>query len=127
MSDTTTRGIPILAKPQYLPGRSRPEAKEYVFSYQITITNVGNRSAKLLSRHWVISSSTGEEQHVRGDGVVGQQPRLEPGQAFEYTSFCPLPTAVGTMHGEYQMVRDDGEPFDARIEPFALAAPHALN
>lgn len=127
MSDTTTQGIRIHAEPHYLAGRSKPAAGQYVFAYQITISNEGDTPAKLISRHWVVSDSTGEEQHVRGPGVVGEQPRLEPGQQFEYTSFCPLPTAVGSMHGEFQMVRDDGVEFDARIKPFTLAAPHTLN
>jgi ApaG protein len=127
MSDTITEGIRIRAEPQYLAERSQPAAGEYVFAYQITISNVGDAPAKLVSRHWVVSDSTGEEQHVRGAGVVGEQPRLAPGQEFQYVSYCPLPTAVGAMHGEFQMVRDDGAAFDARIEPFTLAAPHTLN
>jgi ApaG protein len=80
-----------------------------------------------VSRHWIITDSDGDVQEVRGDGVVGHQPVLEPGTSFEYTSYCPLRTNVGTMHGSYQMVRPDGETFDARIAPFTLAVPNALN
>jgi ApaG protein len=99
----------------------------YFFAYRITITNVGDAPARLMSRHWIITDGSGRVEHVKGPGVVGEQPRLEPGAGFQYTSFCPLPTPVGTMEGSYQMVRDDGREFDAQIAPFTLAAPNALN
>lgn len=127
MSDATTQGIRIRVESEFLADRSTPAAGEYLFAYRVTISNEGRAPAQLVSRHWVVSDSTGREQHVRGEGVVGEQPRLEPGQQFEYTSYCPLPTAVGAMHGEYQMVRDDGAAFDARIDPLTLAGPHTLN
>ena len=91
------------------------------------ISNEGSGAAQLLSRHWVITDGDGDEHHVRGPGVVGEQPRLKAGESFEYTSFCPLTTQIGSMHGTYRMVRDDGSTFDAEIAPFALALPFALN
>jgi ApaG protein len=114
-------------KSTYLPELSSPREQHYHFAYQITITNVGSETAQLISRHWIITDSDGEIQEVNGPGVVGQQPVLPPGGSFEYTSYCPLRTNVGTMHGSYQMVRATGEGFDAAIEPFTLAVPNALN
>ena len=111
----------------FLPEASAPRQAEYRFAYHITITNVGSETAQLISRHWIITDAEGDVQEVRGPGVVGQQPVLEPGAHFEYTSSCPLKTNVGTMEGSYQMVRVDGASFDARIAPFTLAVPHALN
>jgi ApaG protein len=127
MSDTTTEGIRIEVRPAYLRERSDPASNAWFFTYHITITNTGAQPAKLLSRHWIITNGDGKEEHVKGPGVVGKTPRLEPGHSFEYRSFCPLPTPVGTMHGTFQMVRDDGAEFDASIAPFTLAAPGALN
>jgi len=126
-SDTTTEGIRVQVRSAFLPDRSSPRENEFYFAYTITISNVGETTAQLISRHWIITDSEGEVQEVKGDGVVGYQPVLEPGQSFEYTSYCPLRTNVGTMHGTYQMVRPDGEAFDARIAPFTLAVPNALN
>jgi ApaG protein len=127
VSDTITNGIRVQVKTTYLPELSSPREQHYHFAYQITITNVGDETAQLISRHWVITDSDGQVQEVRGPGVVGEQPVLQPGTSFEYTSYCPLKTTVGTMHGTYQMVRSTGEGFDARIAPFTLAVPNALN
>ncbi|TXH05686.1 MAG: Co2+/Mg2+ efflux protein ApaG [Nevskiaceae bacterium] len=127
MSDTTTRGVRILVKPSYLPDQSEPGSSRYLFAYHITIRNEGAETVQLLTRHWVITNGEGRVEEVRGPGVVGQQPVLKPGEAFEYTSGCPLNTPVGTMHGSFQMVTADGLPFDARIDPFRLAVPRALN
>lgn len=127
MSDTTTNGIRVQVKSMYLPEHSAPQQREFRFAYHITITNVGTETAQLISRHWIITDAEGDVQEVRGPGVVGEQPVLEPGASFSYTSFCPLKTNVGTMHGSYQMVRANGEMFEARIAPFTLAVPHALN
>jgi ApaG protein len=93
----------------------------------VRISNVGNETAQLVSREWVITNAEGEVERVKGPGVVGEQPVLAPGSAFEYSSFCPLKTSVGSMHGSYQMVTDKGDTFDAIIEPFTLAVPNALN
>ena len=111
----------------FLPDLSQPRENHFHFAYHITISNVGTETAQLISRHWVITDADGDVQEVQGPGVIGEQPILEPGVSFEYTSFCPLKTNVGTMHGTYQMVRANGESFDARIAPFTLAVPNALN
>jgi ApaG protein len=111
----------------FLPERSAPRQAKFFFAYHITISNTGDETAQLVSRHWIITNADGEAQEVKGPGVVGAQPVLEPGMAFEYTSFCELATSVGTMHGTYTMVKPDGETFEARIAPFTLAVPNALN
>ncbi len=126
-NDTTTRGIRIEVKSTYLSERSSPRDSQYLFAYQVRISNVGTETAQLVSREWIITSAEGDVEHVKGPGVVGEQPVLAPGGSFEYTSYCPLKTAVGSMHGSYQMVTGDGEKFDAQIAPFTLAVPHALN
>ena len=122
MSDTLTRGVRILVKPQYVADQSDPANDHYLFAYHITIRNEGSEAVQLISRHWVITN-----EEVRGPGVVGYQPELEPGQEFQYTSGCPLRTPVGSMHGEFNMVTRSGERFDARIAPFTLAVPRAVN
>lgn len=127
MSDTVTRGVRITVKPDYLPDQSNPAEGHFLFAYHVTIRNEGTQAVQLMSRHWVITNGEGRVEEVRGSGVVGHQPRLEPGQAFEYTSGCPLDTPVGTMHGDFQMVFENGQSFDARIEPFRLAIPGILN
>jgi ApaG protein len=127
MSDAVTRGIRVQVEAHHIPDRSMPEQDSWFFAYQVTIQNVGERSVQLLSRHWIITDGMGRVQEVRGSGVVGEQPRLAPGQSFRYTSACPLGTEIGTMHGSYQMVDEDGEHFDVEIAPFTLAVPTALN
>ena len=127
MSDTTTRGIRIQVKSTYLSDRSSPRDGQYLFAYQVRISNVGTETAQLVSREWIITSAEGDVERVKGPGVVGEQPVLPPGGAFEYTSYCPLKTAVGAMQGSYQMVTTDGEKFDAQITPFTLAVPNSLN
>ena len=127
MSDTTTRGIRIQVNSTYVPEQSSARDNHYLFAYHIRITNVGNETAQLISREWIITSADGEVERVKGPGVVGEQPVLQPGGSFEYTSYCPLKTSVGSMHGSYQMVTAAGEKFEALIAPFTLAAPHALH
>lgn len=127
MSETTTRGIRIHVRTEYLAERSSPGDDSWVFAYHVTITNVGDEPAQLISRTWIITDSDGNEQRVQGPGVVGEQPRLEAGQSFRYTSYCPLRTAVGSMHGSYAMQTDRGETFEAVIAPFTLAVPHVVN
>jgi ApaG protein len=128
MSDTTTRGVRILVRPRYVPEQSDPDNSQWLFAYHITIRNQGEQAVQLISRHWVITNGEGKVEEVRGPGVVGYQPVLKPGEEFEYTSGCPLSTPVGTMHGEFNMiVQGSGEKFDAKIEPFRLAVPKALN
>jgi ApaG protein len=127
MNSTTTQGIRVSVDVRPLPERTSPAAGQYAFAYTIRIENVGPEVAQLIDRHWVITDALGKVEEVRGPGVVGRQPRLEPGQMFEYTSWVALRTAFGSMRGEYSMVRPDGSSFDARIGEFALAAPHAVH
>jgi ApaG protein len=127
VSDTTTNGIRVQVTTKYLPERSSPRDHEFWFAYFIRISNVGSETAQLLSRHWVITNTEGEQEEVRGEGVVGEKPVLQPGQVYNYNSFCHLKTSVGSMHGEYTMVTPTGETFEARIAPFTLAVPNALN
>jgi ApaG protein len=126
-SETTTRGIRIHIRSEYVPERSSPRDSSYLFQYHVRISNVGSETAQLIAREWIITTAEGEVERVKGPGVVGEQPVLHPGQSFEYTSYCPLKTAVGSMQGSYQMVTPEGERFDAMISPFTLAVPNALN
>ena len=111
----------------FLEEQSEPRDNRYVFSYTITIRNDGPTPARLLTRHWVITDANGKVQEVRGDGVVGEQPHLKPGQGFRYSSGAVIETPVGAMQGSYQMVTDDGLAFDAPIPPFRLAIPGVLH
>jgi ApaG protein len=126
-SDTTTRGIRIQVRSEFVPERSSHRDSQYLFQYHVRISNVGSETAQLVSREWIITNAEGDVERVKGPGVVGEQPVLSPGDAFEYTSFCPLKTPVGSMHGSYRMVTATGEQFDAVIAPFTLAAPNTLN
>lgn len=127
MSDATTRGVRVRVRSAYVPDRSSPEDGYYFFAYRVRITNTAAVPVKLISRHWIITDGSGRVEEVEGPGVVGEQPLLTEGQSFEYTSACPLPTPVGSMHGTYQMLTAEGEMFDARVAPFTLAEPNALN
>lgn len=127
MSEQTTRGIHVKVESFHIPERSRPDQDYYFFAYQVTISNLSSRTAQLVSRKWVIMDSEGHVETVEGLGVVGEQPVLKPGDSFQYTSFCPLQTPVGSMHGEYRMVSEDEEQFEAEIAPFSLAVPTAVN
>jgi ApaG protein len=119
--------IKVSARPQYLSEQSEPARNRYVFAYTITIENAGSVPAQLVSRHWIITDAMGQVQEVRGEGVVGEQPLLAPGERFQYTSGAVLETPVGTMQGSYQMVAGDGERFDAEIPLFRLAVPNVLH
>ena len=119
--------IEIHPMPQYIPEQSDPENDRYIFAYTITIKNVGSVAAQLVSRHWIITDGNNEVQEVRGLGVVGKQPLLQPGESFQYTSGSSLTTAIGTMKGTYQMVAEDGTHFEAVIPEFVLASPRALH
>ena len=127
MSDDSKYDILVKAAPRFVADQSDPENEHYVFAYTMTIRNVGNVAAQLVSRHWVITDAEEEVQEVRGLSVVGHQPLLQPGESFEYTSGCALPTPVGTMRGEYQMVAEDGTHFEASIPEFTLAIPRVLH
>jgi ApaG protein len=119
--------ITVSVKSAYLPENSDPARSQFVFAYTVTIINSGEVAAQLISRHWIITDAESQVQEVKGLGVVGQQPLLQPGESFEYTSGTSLPTAVGTMHGTYQMVAGDGKTFDAAIPPFTLSMPRVLH
>lgn len=126
---TETRGdeVKIDVETQFLDGQSDPDKNHFVFAYTITIRNLGAVPARLLTRHWVITDGDGKVQEVHGDGVVGEQPRLAPGEDYRYSSGAVLSTPVGTMHGSYGMIGDDGAAFRAPIAPFTLAVPRTLN
>jgi ApaG protein len=127
VSNAITNGIRVTVSSNYIPAQSAPKARRYVFAYTVRIANEGTESAKLKSRHWIITDGNGKVEQVRGPGVVGEQPMLRPGEHFEYTSGCVLETPRGSMEGSYQMVRSDGTEFDATIAPFALMLPYSLN
>ena len=120
-SDTITEGIRVRVGAQFVPDQSDPDRRHYVFAYRVTISNEGTQPAQLLSRHWMIRDAQNELREVRGPGVVGEKPRLVPGESYEYMSACPLPTKWGTMEGTYTMQRDDGSRFEAQIGRFFLA------
>jgi ApaG protein len=126
-SVAVTRGVRVHVRSFYLKEQSSPRDKKYRFAYAVRIVNESRETVRLEGRHWIITDATGHVEHVRGPGVVGQQPVLSPGDAFEYTSGCELPTARGTMEGSYQMVTLGGERFDATIAPFDLVLPYSLN
>jgi ApaG protein len=124
MSDTVTNGIRIQVESEYLADRSDSEV--YYFAYHVRISNVGDEVAQLVSREWIITDADGHVERVVGPGVVGEFPRLSPGESFEYSSYCPLPTSFGTMHGQYTMRSESGT-FEAEIAPFTLAVPGVVN
>lgn len=117
----------VSVTPQYLPDQSNPDDQHYLFAYTVRISNQGSQPVQVISRHWVITDGRQNVQEVRGLGVVGQQPLIAPGESFEYTSACPLPTPVGTMRGTYVCVGDNGVPFDVPIPEFMLAMPRTLH
>ena len=126
-SDTVTRGVRIIVTPSYLPEHSDPLERRFVFAYRIRIANESDRWVKLLSRRWIIVDSQGERQEVVGEGVIGAQPELDPGQSFEYSSYCPLGTEWGTMEGEYTMRIDDDSTFQVAIGRFFLVAEEDID
>lgn len=124
MYRAVTRGIQVTVTPTYLADRSSPEDNRYFWAYTIEIVNLGNVTVQLKTRHWKITDAQGHVQEVRGPGVVGEQPILQPGGRFEYTSGVPLTTPTGLMAGTYQMVTESGERFDAVVPTFSLDSPH---
>src|ERR1700743_1506830 len=118
--------ITVDVQTNYLAEQSDPDEPRFVFSYTITIRNDGDFAARLMRRHWLITDGQGKVEEVRGDGVVGEQPHLKPGQGFRYSSAAIIETPVGVMQGSYQMIADDGRAFDAPIRPFRLALPGVL-
>lgn len=127
MSQTSSDGIRITVRPAFWPERSNPESSQFAFMYSVEITNEGTQPAQLRSRHWIITDANGRVEEVRGEGVVGKQPKLGPGEKFEYTSWAMLRTPFGSMRGSYFMARPDGSRFEARISEFALTQPNALH
>jgi len=127
VSVAVTQGIRVVVRSQYLPEQSDVRTNRFVFAYTIRISNESEYKVTLRSRHWHIQHGDGKEEEVKGPGVVGKQPVIAPGSGFQYTSGCVLTTPHGSMHGTYEMVREDGTVFQAEIAPFALALPHALN
>lgn len=125
--NTSTCNVTVSAESIYLAEQSDEDQSRYMFAYTVKITNNGSVAARLISRHWLITDSNERVQEVRGDGVVGKQPNLEPGSTYEYTSSAAIETPVGTMRGSYQMVAEDGTRFDAAIPEFTLSIPRVLH
>ncbi len=126
-SEAITNNVRVEVQSQYAPGHSQPFQDKWSFHYTIRITNEGDDTVQLISRHWFFTDGNGEVQEVRGPGVVGEQPVLAPGEAFEYTSGCTLKTSTGTMRGTYQMVSEDGSHFDVEIATCALVEPYTIH
>jgi len=126
-SEATTRGVHVRVESQFDRSRSAPHQGQWFFRYTVKITNQGEEAVQLVSRHWIITNGDGQVEEVRGPGVVGHQPKLGPGESFEYSSGCPLHTAYGFMRGTYQMVTPSGDAFDAEVADFELSEPYAVN
>ena len=126
-SEALTRGVRVTVQSEYAPEQSEPSKNQWFFLYTVTISNEGSETVQLLTRHWRITDGTGHVEEVRGPGVVGKQPTLKPGEAFEYTSGCPLSTPFGVMEGTYQMITHSGDRFDAKIAPFTLSEPYTVH
>lgn len=124
MYESMTDNIRVRVRPQFLEGQSNAEAGKFMWAYTITVENLGVETVTLLTRHWIITDAFGRRQDVRGDGVVGEQPTLQPGQSFEYTSGCPLETPSGMMVGSYGMITAKGHQIDVAIPAFSLDSPH---
>jgi ApaG protein len=125
MYRAVTRQIEVTVEPNFMPERSSVDKREFFWSYTIVITNKGAETVQLQRRHWIITDATGHQENVRGEGVVGEQPVLAPGERFEYTSGVPLRTASGIMTGRYQMVSENGEQFEIEVPTFSLDSPDA--
>ena len=117
----------VSVRPQFVPEHSDPDEDKFLFAYTVTIRNTGDVTAQLISRHWIITDANNKVEEVQGLGVVGEQPVLQPGEAFEYTSGCPIATPVGSMRGSYQCVAEDGTRFEAPIPEFVLSMPRTLH
>ena len=126
-SEAVTQGVRVQVTARYSPGRSQPSRNQWFFLYTVEVMNEGSETVQLISRHWVITDADDNVEEVQGPGVVGQQPVLEPGESFEYTSGCPLATPFGSMQGTYRMVRSSGDSFDVEIAPFALSEPYTVH
>ena len=127
MTEAASQEIRISIETRYLPEQSQPEQNRYVFAYTISITNTGTSAARLMRRHWIITDANNKKREVHGDGVVGEQPRLQPGEIYQYTSGACLETPIGCMQGAYDMISDDGMEFKAAIPAFTLSMPRILH
>jgi len=127
ISDAVTNSIRVEVLSRYSPENSHPAQGDWVFEYTVRITNLGNDTVQLISRHWIITDAFEHVDEVKGPGVVGEQPVLAPGESFKYSSWCPLKTPTGVMRGTYQMVRAGGEKFEIEIAPFALKARYTVH
>jgi ApaG protein len=126
-SEAVTQGVRVRVESEYAATQSKPFQSQWFFLYTVTISNERNDTVQLVTRHWIITDGSGQIEEVRGPGVVGKQPTLQPGESFEYTSGCPLQTPFGVMEGTYQMISTSGESFDARIAPFTLSEPYTVH
>src|SRR5438477_10473328 len=126
-SEAVTNSVRVEVESQYAPEHSQPFQSQWFFHYTVRITNEGDETIQLLTRHWIITDATGEKQEVRGSGVVGEQPVLAPGETFQYMSYCALKTSTGVMRGTYHMVTDGGDHFDVEVAPFALHEPYTVH
>jgi ApaG protein len=127
VSEAVTHNVSVEVLSQYSAENSQPQHGEWVFQYTVRITNQGAETVQLISRHWIITDAAQDVSEVKGPGVVGEQPVLAPGESFQYSSWCPLKTPMGTMRGTYRMVRTSGEQFDIEIAPFALKARYTVH
>ncbi|MGO9231264.1 MAG: Co2+/Mg2+ efflux protein ApaG [Bryobacteraceae bacterium] len=127
MSDAVTNSIRVEVMSRHSRANSRPQQGEWVYEYTVRITNQGSQTVQLVSRHWIIADASEHIEEIRGPGIVGEQPVLAPGESFQYSSWCPLKTPIGKMHGTYRMTRQDGSQFDVEIAPFALKAAYTVN
>jgi len=127
ISEAVTNNIRVEVLSRYSPENSQPSQSAWIFQYTVRITNQGAETVQLISRHWIITDALDHTEEVKGPGVIGEQPVLAPGESFKYSSWCPLKTPTGTMHGTYQMVRPDGSRFDIEIAPFGLKAPYTVH
>lgn len=125
--NTINYTVLVTVEPTYIEAHSEPDQDKYVFAYTVKIENTGSVAAQLMTRHWIITDATGKVQEVRGEGVIGEQPKLAPGEIFQYTSAAVIETPVGSMQGSYQMVAEDGVEFEAPIPPFSLSVPNILH
>ena len=127
MYEQITRHIRIVVQPQFLENQSEPDAGKFVWAYTINLENLSGETVKLLTRHWIITDGLGRNQEVKGDGVIGEQPTLRPGDSFQYTSGCPLTTPSGVMSGSYGMIDERGQKFDVVIPAFSLDSPYDVH
>jgi ApaG protein len=127
ISEAVTNNVRVEVLSRYSAENSQPSQGAWIFQYTVRITNQGAETVQLISRHWIITDALDHTEEVKGPGVVGEQPVLAPGEAFKYSSWCPLKTPTGTMHGTYQMARPDGTQFDIEIAPFGLKAPYTVH